>query len=82
MTDQLERARELMVVLREATEELSTLYGPLWHEREGLKGREHIATNLLLSDAFLDRVLLRLVDAPDRSDLRSAVNAALTEAYA
>lgn len=35
--DQLERVRELMVTLREATEELSTLYGPLWHEREALR---------------------------------------------
>lgn len=33
----LERIRELSETLLDAARELTTLYGPLWHEREGMR---------------------------------------------
>lgn len=36
-TDPVERMREASVALSEAAHDLAGLYGPIWHEREGLR---------------------------------------------
>lgn len=70
-TDHVERMRELSVTLTQAADEMGSLYGPIWHEREALRGEVRVLLKRL--EGIADRIAAVPVQIEDAYAIRRSV---------